>query len=218
MALPPITDLPSLYANASDYLVRADLEQYYPTFLGLAEARLESVLKTPGMENEIIIDADSTNAYPVPDSYIDWISARWFSSDNKFSQSLINKEANSPEFTIRYRPNGNPQYYALLAGRIRLRPERAGKLVLAYYQRIPHLTDAAPVNWLITKAPQLYLAAFLAEAYAFQKDEARTLEWITAMEKRLADFVAEASGNKVGLRATRGAEIEAEVVAAKALN
>ncbi len=217
MALPPITDISSLYLNLSDWLARNDLEQYYPTFIGLAEARLETRLKAPGMEYETIINSDSSNSYPLPDDYIEWLSATWFSTEDSTQQTVRNVEANSPEFTNRFRPNGNPQFYAVLAGKVKLKPERTGKVLLAYYRRLPRLTTANPTNWLLTKAPQVYLAAILAEAYAFQKDETRTIEWMKAMDERLAAFIEESAGNKVGRRATRDAEVAAEQIAAKAI-
>ena len=52
------------------------------------------------------------------------------------------------------------------------RPAAVGTVELVYFARIPALTAAQPVNWLITKAPDVYLYGVLLEAMLFQKDEA----------------------------------------------
>jgi hypothetical protein len=217
MALPPITDYDSLVLNLSDYIARDDLEGYYPTFIQLAEKRLNSGLKALGMQGEATLTASSAGEVALPPDYIEWVSLSWTAASGRPRQ-LRYVEANSPEFTFRHRPNGDPQFYTVSAGKLRLAPGRAGSLSLVHYKRIPPLTDEAPTNWLITTAPQLYFYATLGEAYVFQKDEARAGEWLKMAEERLAQFVQESSSGKVGRRAERAAEDQAEVVAAKALN
>lgn len=217
MALPAITSYDTLVLNMADYLARDDLTQYFPTFIGQAEARLETRLKVPGMETETSIDSNNANTYPLPADYVEWIRAIWFNPDKTTGQGLRNVEANSPEATYRYRPNGNPMYYIATAGAIRVVPTRPGSLLLTYYRTLPRLSPTVQTNWLIQRAPQVYLTASLAEAYAFQKDADRTIEWMQAMDKRLEDFIEESAGNKVGRRVTRDAEVAAEVNAAKAI-
>ena len=218
MAVAPITDLPSLYLNLSDYMARTDLEEYYATFVQLAEKRLNSGLKALGMQSStpVVVADDGTAALPA--DYIEWISAQWFSAGYAKMHRLRYVEANSPEFTYRHRPNGPPQYYTISAGFVRLAPAREGTLSLAYYQRLPPLGADRAKNWLIETAPQLYLYASLAEAYTFQKDEVRAAEWLKMAEERLGQFVQESSSGKVGRRAERAAEDRADVIAAKALN
>lgn len=216
MAIAPITDLPSLVLNLSDYMARTDLEEYYPTFVQLAEKRLNSGLKALGMQGGALIDIDGGLA-TLPDDYIEWVSARFVPAAGK-TVPLRYVEPNSPEITHRHRPNGPPQYYTVSANAIQVVPGRAGKVDMHYYRRLPPLTAAAPTNWLITTAPQLYLYAVLGEAYVFQKDEARAGEWLKMAEERLGQFVQESSSGKVGRRAERAAEDQAEAVAAKALN
>jgi hypothetical protein len=218
MAITPITDLSSLKLNLSDYMARTDLEEYYPTFIQLAEKRLNSGLKALGMQNTVALDLTSIGETPVPDDYIEWVNIMWSDVPGDHSRRLRYVEPNSPEFTYRHRPNGSPQYYTVSGGMIRLAPARVGKVILVYYKRIPALTTAAPTNWLITTAPQLYLYATLAEAYVFQKDETRAAEHQKAAEERLGQFVMESSSGKLGRRAERAAEDQAEVIAAKALN
>ncbi|KQO43027.1 phage adaptor protein [Methylobacterium sp. Leaf85] len=218
MALPPITDYDSLVLNVSDYIARNDLEDYYPTFIQLTENRLNSALKVPGMETETTLTLSADGTVATPSAYVEWILVSWRSAPTARAQRLRYVEANSPEFTHRHRPNGSAQYYTVAGNKIRLAPARAGTIETVFYQRVPPLTSAAPTNWLITKAPQLYLYGVLAEAYSFQKDEVRSAEWGKAADERLKLFIEESSAAKVGRRAERNAEVEAEVIAAKAPN
>ncbi|MBY0260159.1 hypothetical protein [Methylobacterium sp.] len=217
MALPPITDYASLVANLSDYIARDDLEGYYATFIQLAEKRLNSGLKALGMQGVSALTTNAAGQALLPGDYIEWLSLGWVDAGGK-QRHLRYVEPNSPEFTFRHRPNGSPQFYTISGGLVRLAPGRSLTLELVHYKRIPPLTVDAPTNWLITTAPQLYLYATLGEAYVFQKDEARAAEWLKMAEERLGQFVQESSSGKVGRRAERAAEDQAEAIAAKALN
>lgn len=217
MALPLITDLDSLYANVSDYMARDDLVYAYPSWVQLAENRLSSTLKVPGMEKSatLTLAADGTVAFPA--DYVEWVMARWSSGGaSPRLQRMRYVEANSPEFTYRYRPNGDPQFFVVSGGKVQIVPTRSGSIELTYYARLPALTTANPTNWLLQKSPQVYLYSVLAEGYAFQKDEAKAAEWMKAADDRLKLFLQESGTAKVGRRAERAAEDAAEALAAKA--
>ena len=127
-------------------------------------------------------------------------------------------EADSPEFRTRHRPNGPPQFYTLLAGKVRVMPAATGKLDLTYYARLPPLTEAQPTNWLITKAPEIYLYGALLEAMLFQKDEERSGQWFGLLDKRLGEVFGAGDTQKTGARTTRAAVEAAEASAAKAVS
>ncbi|MGY2052410.1 phage adaptor protein [Methylobacterium sp. JK268] len=218
MSLPSITDYSSLVTNLSDYLARNDLEDYYPTFIELAEKRLNSALKALGMQSTNALAPGADGNCALPTDYVEWVSVVWTPSSGGRSLGLRYAEPNAPEVTNRFRPNGPPQFYTIAGGKLQPQPPRAGSYALTYYQRIPPLTAAATTNWLIGTAPQVYLYAVLAEAYAFQKDEEKASLWTKAAEERLAQFMAESSSGKVGRRAERDAEQAAEMVAAKAIS
>lgn len=215
-----ITTYDTLLIAAAEYIARNDLDEYFQVFVQLTEKRLNSALKVPGMEvlTSVAIN-DTTKMAPVPAEYVEWISAEWTGTGTGArTRQLRYVEPNSPEFTFRFRPNGSPQYYTILAGGVRTKPYATGSIALAYYRQIPPLGPSAQSNWLIAKAPQLYLYGVLGEAYSFQKDEAKAGEWLGKADERLKLFIAESSTGKVGRRAERVAEMEAEIAAAKALN
>ena len=51
-----------------------------------------------------------------------------------------------------------------------------------YWQKIPALTDLAPTNWLLTKYPDLYLYASLANAEPWLKNDPRVQLWANAAQ------------------------------------
>lgn len=218
--LATIVSYDTLLAAAAEYIARNDLDEYFANFVQLTEKRLNSALKVPGMEQLTTIPLnDTSKSAPVPAAYVEWISAEWTGTGTGArTRQLRYAEPNSPEFTFRHRPNGSPQYYTVLAGAVRIKPYVPGSIALAFYQQIPALTASAQTNWLITKAPQLYLYGVLAEAYSFQKDEDKAAKWRTDADERLKLFIAESSQGKVGRRAEKAAEMEAEAAAAKAMN
>jgi hypothetical protein len=74
---------------------------------------------------------------------------------------------------------GLPSRYTVENGSIRLIPAPASAYSYSVYY-IPNLTPlsgASPTNWAITNAPDVYLAASLAQAYLFMQDDARAKEW-----------------------------------------
>ncbi len=218
--LATIVSYDTLLTAAAEYIARSDLDEYFANFVQLTEKRFNSALKAPGMEQIASINLDSASkSAPVPAEYVEWISAEWTGTGTGArSRFLRFVEPNSPEFTYRHRPNGSPQYYTVLAGAVRIRPYVAGSISLAFYRQIPGLSASAQTNWLILKAPQLYLYGVLAEAYTFQKDEANAAKWRADADERLKLFIAESNQGKVGRRAEKAAEMEAEAAAAKALN
>ncbi len=67
-------------------------------------------------------------------------------------------------------------------------PAYAGQISLVYRQGIPPLSDAQPTNWLLDKAPDLYLYAALLEAEPFLRNDGRVPLWKAALEEALGDL------------------------------
>lgn len=68
-------------------------------------------------------------------------------------------------------------YFAIAGAEITTYPKSASNLSLDYYAKIPPLTADDPVNWLLTKAPNVYLYGCLMEAEAFSRDDQRSALW-----------------------------------------
>ncbi|KQP50835.1 hypothetical protein ASG40_12985 [Methylobacterium sp. Leaf399] len=216
--LAPITDYPSLLAALEAYLARDDLQAFAPLFVQQAEGRFNTDLKVVDMHASVgptVLDASGGVALPA--DFIDWISVRWYPVAPSTQRPLFlnYREPDSPEFRHRHRPNGVPSFYTLLGGKVRIAAAVPGSLEVFYYERIPPLTVASPVNWLITKAPEVYLYAALWEAMLFQKDEVRSAQWSVLLNSRLAAIFGQTDSQKVGTRQARAANDAADMAAAK---
>ncbi|MBP2495296.1 hypothetical protein ABID82_002372 [Methylobacterium sp. PvP062] len=209
----PITDLASLQAAVLDYIARPDLVDAVPGFIALAESHFNAILRAREMEAEV---SGGTAATPVaamdlPTDFIEWLAVSWVGSGRTARPTFA--EADSPEARFRHRPGGDPQYFTIRAGKVRMVPEKPGVVTLAYYAAIPPLTSDAPKNWLLAKAPDAYLYAVLAEAYLFQKDPAAVQAHTGLMLQVLAALGIKADTAKVAKRTGRPAELQASTQA-----
>eukprot|EP01031_Cornospumella_fuschlensis_P047079 gene47079-57655_t len=66
--------------------------------------------------------------------------------------------------------SGIPAGYAIIGGNITVAPKADGDLTVTYYGKIPSLTAAAPTNWLLDKAADVYLYALVTEIAIWAKD------------------------------------------------
>ena len=215
-----ITSYDSLLDTFGQYVDRADLQGYMPNFVQMAESRFNRLLRTRDMEVASANAVDGAATFALPADYLEWIAAYWTPANGDGPGRRLGLryvEGDSPEARYRHRPSGDPQYFTILAGQINLVPARAGSCSFIYYQKIPALGPSQQTNWLITRAPELYLYAVLSEAMAFQRDEARATEWMKMAEERLQAFLSEGDSQKVARRADRRAITDAAEVTAKNL-
>ena len=201
----PITDFPSLRTAFEEYLARPDLTEYLPFFIQVTEAWLNRKLRTREMQATAGL-LQLPGAYTLPVDYLEWIGAIYTNPSIRTPLSLRFVEADSAEFRYRYRPGGDPQYFTVLGDQLQTRSLKAGTVTLTYYRQIPALTEAAPTNWLVQKAPELYLYGALSEAYRFQKDEARSTEWANQAAAFLMGLMGQGDAQKVASRPNRAAE------------
>lgn len=74
-----------------------------------------------------------------------------------------------------------PAIWTIEGATLRVAPAASGTARLLYYKRIPALADDGATNWLLAKAPGIYLWATIIEASVFARNSER-------METALAQF------------------------------
>lgn len=187
MANPAIIDSYTTLKNAiEDYLNRSDIddEGVSEMVIDLAEARLNADLVHPKRstrDDAFTIDSQYEN---VPTGF--W-SVRRFSLDTSPPCTL---EYLTPEEMDerreRYSASGEPRWYTVIGTTFEFLPTPGatytGKLV--YTAAIPALASNA-TNWALDDFPHLYLAASLAEAHAWQQDEAEEAKWLMKYQTAL---------------------------------
>jgi len=178
-----ITNYATLQSAIADYLNRADLTAQIQTFIQFAEADLNTRLRS----REMIVNATATSDGQFVSLPPDWLEAinmmivggqsplRYITPDEA---DVINK---AQTYT-------STRFYSMTTGIIELVPPAVDDITIdmVYYGKIPALSDANTTNWLLTKAPDVYLYGALTHAAPFLMDDQRIMrDRITALEQRL---------------------------------
>lgn len=183
-----ISDYASLLIDAGEYSGRDDIAHVFPRFVGLAEAKINRMLRVGEMETSTslaIVNGDGT----LP---ADFLEARMIvGADGQGLSSWSVQELNR-----RYaNRGGQPAAYSVVGNIIRVRPSATGNIAIDYYAKIPPLTPQNPTNWLLAKAPDAYLYALVEEIGIWAKDadtagNARSLKEAALLGLSLQDEAA----------------------------
>lgn len=182
MALANYSDL---QAATADWLNRSDLTSIIPDFITNAEARLNARIRTRDMETSASVTFDANGEYTLPADYLEWRSITINSTPSARPEFT---EPDSAEFMYKFRPNSPSQYFAILGTKVKLQPSYSGTGTFVYYGKIPSLSVGSPTNWLLTKAPDVYLYAVLVEGAFYLKDEAAALGYSQKLEAALENL------------------------------
>ncbi|MDE4621737.1 phage adaptor protein [Sinorhizobium meliloti] len=160
-----ISDYASLIVDAGEYSGNDKFVHVAPRLLGLAELKLNRGLRVADMESSATLTLSNGNA-SLP---ADFLEAR----EVKTSANVPIRAVSLQQLTSSYAGNsGTPAGYAIVGSTLKARPISDQALTLSYYAKIPALTPAAPTNWLLTKAADVYLFALVNEIAIWAKDVA----------------------------------------------
>ncbi len=165
-----ITNYANLQSTIADYLNRADLTSQIQTFIQFAEADLNTRLR----DRQMIVRAEATSDEEYVQLPSDWLEALNLQLVGGMSP-LRYITLDESDIVNSTRALTSPTFYSLMNGAIELVPPPAHDvdIEMVYYGKIPSLTDAAPSNWLLVKAPDVYLYGALTHAAPFLMDDAR---------------------------------------------
>ncbi|MDK1386812.1 hypothetical protein QN224_15485 [Sinorhizobium sp. 8-89] len=160
-----ISDYASLLVDAGDYSGRDDIAHLFPRFLVIAELKLNRVMRVADMEKTATLPlAEGEGSLPA-----DFLEARQvLAGDGRALRALALQELSGHGTS-----GGPPIGYAIAGSAIKVRPKDGEDICLTYYAKIPPLTAAAPSNWLIEKAPDVYLYALVEEIAIWERDAAK---------------------------------------------
>lgn len=165
-----ITNYATLQSTIADYLNRADLTSQIQTFIQFAEADLNTRLR----DRQMIVRAEATSDEEYVQLPSDWLEALNLQLVGGMSP-LRYITLDESDIVNSTRALTSPTFYSLMNGAIELVPPPASNvdIEMVYYGKIPSLSDAAPSNWLLVKAPDVYLYGALTHAAPFLMDDAR---------------------------------------------
>ncbi len=181
-----------LVTELEAYLNRADFTPRIPTFISLTEARLNRLLDDPEME--VRATATGTGQYTtLPADFKRMVGV---STGNDFAlEQISGGRLTSLDQTI----TGTPRFYAIADGSISFAPiNSAANITMLYIRRIPALTAAAPTNWLLTMAPDLYLYGTLLQAHLFGWFDERLPIFKAAFDEVIGEMRADAADRRWG--------------------
>lgn len=186
-----IEDRAGLISAVGDYLDRDDLAAKAPTFIQVAEARLNRLLDDPEME-AIWETAAAGDFTPLPADFGSMVS---ISTGDGPLLATGPVEFAAYDTTI----TGAPRHYVIADGSISFWPGTStANIRMIYRRRLPPLTEAAPTNWLLSLAPDVYLYGALVQASAFLAEDDRLSLWKGAFDEAIAELRADGNRRKWG--------------------
>ena len=176
-----------LKTEVAGWLNREDLALVIPTFVRLLEAQVERILRVREMlvraEGEL---SDEFTTLPQDFLAIEHIVLVGVQNPKPLEWVPMNQiNALQAESSP-----GRPTHFSIIGDEIELSPLPAEGVVaqIAYYRAIPKLSDTQPVNWLLTRHPDLYLYGTLMQAAPYLKNDERIGTWTTALAAILEDI------------------------------
>lgn len=179
-----LTSYKDLCAAVADYLGRDDLTDQIPTFIRLAEKRMERELRLRVMERRAETDVPAfQSSVPLPwrrefgnwDVFLEMRDLVWVGADGQ----AHNLRYMPPDTYSVSRESGYVRGYTIIGRDLFLLPssDAAGKLRLTYYAEIPPLGDKQPDNEILLTAPDLYLYAALVESAPYTRGSVPAEQW-----------------------------------------
>jgi hypothetical protein len=186
-----------LQAAILSYLEQDDVSGQVDDFIRLAESRFNREASVQWMHKQATGDIDQ-QAVAVPTDLLEVVSMRNTSS----SPAIVMDHVPSDRFFASNGASiggGQPRYYTTLGTDFLFGPNPDGVVAgtysyaLEYLAAIPALGTGTPSNWLLDRAPDIYLYASLLEAQPFLLDDARLQVWAELYKQSLTSLQASSS-------------------------
>lgn len=174
MSISTYTELQTEIAN---FLNRDDLTTAIPSFIRLAEAKMNRDIRHWRMEKRATANLD-TQYTALPNDFVAPIRFTLNTSTTKVLElagtNEISKLREDAGNTL-----GEPSYYALIDGAIEAfpSPDTSYTLEFLYYGSIDALNSGNPTNWVLTNYPDVYLYGTLLHSAPYLMDDARIQVW-----------------------------------------
>jgi hypothetical protein len=202
-----ITTFAELKVAIASWLHRSDLTSQIPDAITFAEAKFNRRIRVRQMETALAATSIVAGLITRPTGLVE-VKALWNTDDAK-----TRVEAKPLEYVMNQGYAGyglsttdaTASYYAWDRTYFRFNTD-TGEVEGTYYASIDSLSDAATTNWLLTAAPDLYLAASLAEIFLLNLEEDRAALWTSKAnalidELNQVDQRARFSGNALRVSA-----------------
>jgi hypothetical protein len=183
-----INSFVTLKTAVANWLDRDDLDARIPEFIAINEAVFNRVLRIRPMETIVTAaTVGGTKSYDLPTGYVQMREIHLDTSPITSLQYL------TPEMLYRVwagSTSGKPNAYSIIGNQIYFgeTPDGAYDYVMTYYKTFDGLSDAAPTNWVILNAPDVYLYGTLLQAEPFLMNDHRIPVWERGLRQAISDL------------------------------
>lgn len=176
----------TLVSAATEWLARdqdATLIARIPDFIRLREAHLNRTLFVPQMETRSTTTVSTSTTEPEFISLpSDFQTMRRIRLSGVTGKPALKFASGTQLDEMRYgndNVTGQPTHYTIFGSEIELwpTPNQNYTIEMVYRANIPALTSSNTTNWLLTKAPDLYLYGVLMESAPYIKEDGRLQTW-----------------------------------------
>jgi hypothetical protein len=186
------TNYATLQAEVADFLHRTDLTSVIPSFVELAETKLNRILRIRAMENLVTGAISATVALPTGFVEMKALTVTTGGCTYPLDYITPNEVVSATAATKKYSLIGDNVYFV---------PAGDGTYSMLYYKKFDPLSTST--NWLITNAPDVYLYATLLEAAEYIRLDAETkAAWGNALNASLSALMTADKSDRYGSQLT----------------
>jgi hypothetical protein len=197
-----ITTYAELQSSIADWLLRDDLTSVIPTFISLAEAKFNRRIRDYRMVKRATAEVD-TAYFAIPSDWQENIRFQLNTSPITTLEYVTPDQA--AEEKRLYNSSGRPAFFTMIGDQFQIvpAPDSTYDAELTYYAKIPALSGSNTSNWLLEKAPDIYLYGALLEAAPYLDDDARIQVWGGLLEQSMDAIQIESDRAKTGSSSIR---------------
>jgi hypothetical protein len=175
-----ITSYATLQAAITTWAMRAgdtDFEAQVPDFISAAEQMFNygfgdiPALRVSEMETTSTLTPTS-GAVTLPPDFLELRSVRSNSTPNVSIGGFVSPDFGVDEYAYSS-ASATPGGYSISGSTLTTFPHGTSNIIVSYYAKIPALSATNTTNWLLTKAPMVYLYGALLHAAPYMMDDAR---------------------------------------------
>lgn len=193
MAIATFTELKSAIG---DWLNRDDLTAVVPSFIALAEARINRELRHYDMETRST--ASLTGRYlALPTDWLQTIRVH-LTAQGQPDLELVSQNDMAQMRGNSNDTSGRPRYFAVTAGELEVfpTPDETYEIEIVYFAKVEALSDSNASNWLLSRYPDVYLYGALVHSAPYLSDDPRAQTWAALYQSAIDAANAESRAAK----------------------